>query len=220
MELLVRSWQTVQKHKSVNIFYSSLCNVALEKLAENLCNWSTEVERAAFTIVKTVHKSVDSEGKLKDFMHLRYRTIARAETALGMLMKVDCLNEEGPHFLATIRIAALCEQVGMELFMSNIREALTVSRNRGFCESDSEAAMLYEHFNHMCDICQHLKKKIRVVLNPYMRRSKELVLLLYSFYDKCKLKVSSWDKGRKNEKRRQSSLSSFFNENEDEEEDN
>lgn len=217
MEVVIRSWQTIQKHESVCIFYSSLCNLALQKCMEDVCNWNAEVQRSTLTLVQMMNKDDNTEEKLKEHINLRYRTIAMAETALGMLTK-STYNNDGPRILATIRIAGICEQVGIELFMSNIQKALIVSRNRGFCESDSEAAMLYEHFSHMCNICQHLKKSIRVVLNPHMRRAKELVLLLYSFYDKCKLKVSSWDKGRKTEKRRQSSLSSLWELKEDDDE--
>jgi hypothetical protein len=218
MELVIRSWHTIEKAESVDTFYFGLCNLALQKCVGDTCDWDAEVHRSGLTMIKLLNKNENDEEKLEEGLHLRYRALATAETALGMLTKEN-FEKNGPRFLGTIRIAAISEQVGIELFMSNIKKTLKISRNRGFCESDAEAAMLYEHLNHLCNLCQHIKKSIRVVVNPHMLRAKELALLLYTVYDKCKLKVSMWDKGRKSEKRRQSSLSSFLETREEDEED-
>ena len=199
MELMIRSWQTIPKHESVIIFYSHLCHLALQKFVGDICNWELEVQRTAQTMAK-------EENSIKP----RYKTIAMAEVALGMLTKSSQMNSDGARLLATVRVAGMCEQVGIEGFMLNIRRATNLSRNRGFCESDLEANMLYDHLDHLCNILLHLKKSIRDVINPNMRRLKELVILLSNFYDKCKLKVSTWDKARKSEKRRQSSMCAFL----------
>lgn len=207
IEIVIRSWNSVEdKQENVMMFYSSLCNAVLGKCFEGH-EWDEELQQVILKISTRVNKD-----RIESHVPLRYKTIATAETALDLLARPgSTFLIDNPLLLATVRIANICEQVGIELFNHNIQNQDVPSVNRGFCESDAEAAMLYEHLDCVCKSLQLLKRLIKVVVNkPFIMRAKELVLLLLSITDKQRQTVQRWEKGRKSDVRRQSDLSCFM----------
>ena len=210
IEIIIRSWNSVEdKHKSVLMFYSALCKVVLGECFKGHCKWDEELQRVLLKISQLITKDGADVP-----IHLRHETIAAAETALDLMARSgSTFLQDSPLFLATVRISSICEQVGIELFNHNIQNQKAPSVNRGFCESDAEAAALYTHLDHVCKSLQYLKTAIKVVVNkPFIMRSKELVLLLLSTCDRQRDTVRRWDKGRKSDinDRRQSDLSCFL----------
>jgi len=216
LDLLVRSLQRVDKmHEPIVTFSSAFCNLALQICIGDEFDWDEKLQRSALAMVQSMDKN---RIVMEEHILLRYKTLAMAEIALGVLTKPNSIVSDGPRYLATVRIASFCELVGIELFVANIQKSSASPINRGFCESDSEAKMLYNHFESLCNICNHLKRSITSVLvNAYMRRVKEFVILLAGYYDKKKSSVSSWDKSRKSGKQRQSLMSAFIKDKEEDE---
>jgi hypothetical protein len=232
IHMMLRSWSIVnEKDVSVVLFYSKLCHVALERCLGWESNiWDDQVTKLAMQLSEDVHNSKDEDTKRSskdndnknhnetiiptrsDFIPHRYHVLATAESAFQEISKPSkSFISDTPRLLAIIYIASVCEQVAMELFNHNIQRQKVSPIYRGFCENDAEASMLYHHLDRICTCLQIVKKSIRIVLGkPFLRRSKELALLLLCTIDKQRDSVAKWDKRRKSGVRRQSDLSNFF----------
>lgn len=233
MLMILRSWSIINdKDIGVLLFYSKLCYMALErclgwesktwdqqvtniamKMTQDMINSKNEISSSSSSSSLNSIKNNNGETDIttQNVPH-RYHALATAETAFQEIAK-PCKSflTDTSRLLATIWIASVCEQVAMELFNHNIQRVKVSPIYRGFCENDSEASMLHDHLDRICSSLQFVKKSIRIVLGkPFLRRSKELALLLQCTFDKQRDSVAKWDRTRKSGVRRQSDLSTFF----------
>ena len=205
LEVVMRSWSHVkEKYESILIFYSSFCEIALgSALAESI------------DLSQKVTSMLESDWKV-DLEHvpIRYKTIGTANTVIKLLSEPSSeYLVENSRLLALVRIAVICDQVGIELFSHNIQKSGISSSTRGFCESDEEAGLLFNHFDNMSQGMKFLKTRIRVVIGKqYFMKTKELALAMASFYESRRETVKGWNKSRKSlvTERRQSDMSVFL----------
>lgn len=205
LEVVMRSWSHVKdKHESILIFYSSLCEIALgSALAESI------------DLSQEVTSMLESDWKV-DLKHVpsRYKTIGIANTVLKQLSEPSSeYLVENSRLLCLVRVAVICDQVGIELFSHNIQKSGISSSARGFCESDMEAGLLFDHYDTMSQGMKFLKSRIRVVIGKqYFMKTKELAQTMASFYESRRDTVKGWNKSRKSlaTERRQSDMSVFL----------
>ncbi len=206
-DLILRSWQDIdQRNELFATFYYILSKHVLEKLLGDEIDFDQKSQNLSLNMKRSIDDDVTCT--VED-VALRLKAIATVECIFSSVVGLD-VSEQASMLLATVGIANHCEQIGIALFMINVLKK-DIKSSTGICESESEAAVLYTHFDRLIGYCTDLKKTVKGVCNNLnMQRSVKLLSQLMTYYREGKTLTGRWGKCGEAKTKRQSNVSEYF----------
>ena len=209
LSLVLRSVQFPLSQKSSLLveFYAYYAIAAIRKSLYEKSDWDEDILEFASKIMG------GSELGSATAVPLPFTCLAFSHAALDTMLVFPSVTNDGPRYHCLVELAAICSQVGINLLQRRFDTSNGITQRKIYDDCD-EADRLHHHFFETMEAsCEVHKKKITFVMSsPHLRRCKELIVILCSFYRALKDDASlvSRKEGSGKKMKVQSELSNHF----------
>lgn len=209
LALIVRSVPLKEKYNVLlfnfapHLFFASLSYCFGEEVANTL---KSKIQKTSMAFVHDIDDEFD-----QDEINLRFEMIAMSEVGLRELLRNDEVKCDSEKFLAIVDISSQCMEIAKQMSHHNIANYSMKSSVGGIYQSISEAAAMFHFYGRLIDLCTTLKRSITsVISDSNLRRVKELLNFLLTYYGEEKRNASLLAKISSTRQPRQSSLMNFI----------
>lgn len=179
ISLILRSYQSPLSHKSSLLikFYAHFAIVAIRKSFYEKSEWDVDVVDVASKIMGTSKLANISE------VPIPFLCLAFTYVGMGSILNTPTVANDGPRYHCLVELSALCSQIGIALLKRRFVSTESDHPTKVYEDYEEADRLNHEFFEPMENVCEIQKKKITsVISSPHLRRCKELLVILGSFY--------------------------------------